>query len=470
MGDYLITEHDLLNQTVFPDEVAFGGWYIDLHTPGGLLAGSSEPLAAENWSADSHYGAKSIVGPYGIPLRAMIAKDMDNLMMAGRNLSATHAALGSIRIQETTALLGQAVGTAAAVALAHQISIHRVPEEAIIDVQQSLLRDGCFLPNSRNVDPLDLARRATVSASSSVFFHIAGPHDISPSENLSAWGEDPENRYTPVPLKTLHSQWIAVGSDKIDCISLCLNNHSGKSQCVEARLVPVNHIWDYRTETGQPLAKAFLEVPVGNEQWVEWRLGLNSGDGFHSGQYVRLDLSPNPQVEWCVSRAIQAGHLAGFEMAPGKLARLRNGVTLSFRVDPPQPCYLPENVLSGVTRPYQFTNLWRSDPAQPLPQWLELTWDAPQTIREVQITFPGHLFREYQDYPPLFHDPTCPRDYTISAQMDGKWVDLERITGNYQRLRRHVFAVPVSCDRLRITIDATNGDPSAMIYEVRCYA
>jgi hypothetical protein len=470
MGDYLITEHDLLDQTVFPDEVAFGGWYIDLHTPGGLLAGSSEPYAAEKWSADSDYGAKSIVGPYGIPLRAMIAKDMDNLMMAGRNLSATHAALGSIRTQETTALLGQAVGTAAAVAIAHKMSIRQVPVEAIFEVQQLLLRDGCFLPNSRNKDPLDLAQLARVSASSTASLNGAGLITQGVSENLYIWGEKPEYRTLPAPLKTRHSQWIAIGTDKLNRLSVCLNNNSGRAQIVEARLVQVEHIWDYRIEPSPPLASTYLQVPVGKDQWVEWKLGLGSADGLVKGQYVRLDLLPNPQVEWCVSTTVETAHLAACEMAPGKLRRLRDGVSLNFRVNPPQPCYPPENVLSGVTRPYRFTNIWRSDPAEPLPQWLDLEWDTRQTIREVQLIFPGHLLREYRYYPPLFHDPVCPRDYAISARVDGNWVELARIHGNYQRLRRHIFPASVSCDQLRVTIQATNGDPSAMIFEVRCYA
>jgi choline dehydrogenase-like flavoprotein len=67
LGRYWMTEHDPLNHTVFPDEIAFGGWFIDLHTPGGLLAATSEPASAENYNAMSHHTAKSYIAPYGIP-------------------------------------------------------------------------------------------------------------------------------------------------------------------------------------------------------------------------------------------------------------------------------------------------------------------------------------------------------------------------------------------------------------------
>jgi hypothetical protein len=126
IGQYFMTEHDLLQNTVFDDEVAFGGWFLDLHTPGGLLAQHSEPASAEGYNKTSTYAAKSFVGPYGIPLRTLIAKDIDNLMMAGRCLSVTHAALGSVRVQGTTALMGQAVGTAASIALEQNIPLSEI--------------------------------------------------------------------------------------------------------------------------------------------------------------------------------------------------------------------------------------------------------------------------------------------------------------------------------------------------------
>lgn len=148
-------------------------------------------------------------------------------------------------------------------------------------------------------------------------------------------------------------------------------------------------------------------------------------------------------------------------MSPTKMRRYGSGHTMCVRVEPPQPCFSAGNVLSGITRPHRTTNLWRSTT---LPAWRELAWPKPQTIGCVEITFAGNLVREFHMYDPLYRDPQCVRDYTIETG-----TERIEVTGNYHRHRRHAFAKPVTTDKLRILIHATNGDPSAAIYEVRCY-
>lgn len=466
MGQYLMTEHDPQNKTVFPDEIAFGGWFLDLHTPGGLLAPTSEPTSAEEYNPSSAYSTKSYVGPYGIPLRILISKDIDNLMMAGRNVSTTHAALGTVRVQGTTALMGQAAGTTAAIALKKGIQIPQTPQIAIFDIQQSLLRDGCFLLNTTNQDPADLARQAAVTASSEALSYGVGPQSAVNYGGMKFWIDQRQGPAADL-LKQRVGQWIALGTDYLEQVAVCLSNHSDRAQPVSAVLTQVDHLWDYRSEPYPPLATTILNVEPGAQQWVHWDLNLTS---LKPGGYLRLDLLPNPEVEWHVAGAVEPGQVAAFEIAPGKMRRYSHGVSMSFTVSPPQPCYSPKNILSGVTRPYRSTNLWRSDPRQPLPQWLELAWEQPQQIGQVEITFPGQLLREYHAYPPFYRDPQCASDYAISARNGDKWETLLEVCGNYQRQRIHKLPKPVATNRLRITIKATNGDLSAAIYEVRCYA
>ncbi|WP_409342224.1 FAD-dependent oxidoreductase [Paenibacillus sp. MBLB4367] len=458
MGRYLMTEHDPLQKTVFADEIAYGGWFIDLHEPGGLLAPFSEMAAVEGGAGA--YMAKSYVGPYGIPLRILIAKDADNLMMAGRNVSVTHAALGTVRVMGTTAIMGQAAGTAAALAVRAGMPVKEVPERAVRDVQQTLLREGCFLPNVANEDPLDLARpAAAIRASSEALLSGSAPPQQANFEAASRGGGALDKR---------RGQWIAVGAERIDRLRLCLGNGSDAVQAVEARLYAVEHLWDYRVEPGEPLASAVLQVKPGMEQWVEWPVGIDVSA--QRGRYVRLDLLANPNVSWHAAGSIEPGHVSAFELGNGLMRRFGSGATMSFRIEPPQPCYGAQSIVSGITRPYRSPNLWRSDPAEPLPQWLELAWEEPVGIGRIELTFPGHLLRDYRAYPAFYRDPQCPKDVLAEAFVDGRWIEIGQLAGNYQRRRVMLLEKAVYSDRLRVTVLATNGDPSAAIYEIRCYA
>jgi hypothetical protein len=463
MGDYFMTEKDPQERTAFPDEVAFGGWFVDLHTPGGLLAATSEASAATGWDQTTEYAAKSYVGPYGIPLRMLIARDSPNLFLAGRNVSVTHAALGTVRVMATTALMGQAVGTAAAVALQRGHGIHELAEKAAAEIQQSLLRQGCFLPNLKNEDPLDLARAASASASSSASLFGAGPLSRGSYDGRAYDPWEPDGREDA--LTRLRAQNIGVGGP-LESVWACVSNFSDGVQELQAELVAIEQLWDYRTRPGLPLAAATLKVAPGLKQWVELKVPAGAAK---PGGFVRLNLGANPELAWHRAGRCEPGHVSYFEMAPGRLRRYHDGATLSFKVDPPQPCYGPENALSGVTRPQRSCNLWRSDPQLALPQWLQLEWATPQEISQVELSFPGQLLNEYHTYPPFYRAPECPKDYRIQGKDGEVWRDLVTVTDNYQRHRIHRLPQSFTGGSLRMLIEATNGDPSAAVYEIRCY-
>ncbi|MEI9997976.1 MAG: FAD-dependent oxidoreductase [Verrucomicrobiota bacterium] len=471
LGRYLMTEHDVLNRTVFPDEIAFGGWFVDLHTPGGLLAKTSEPSAAVGGDAHeydtfSDYSAMSYCGPYGVPLRILLARDCDNLMMAGRNVSVTHAALGTVRVMGTTALMGEAAGVAAAVALERGHDFDQLVAHDITEIQQRLLANGCHLPNYHNEDPLDLARTALVSASSEAVVHGVAPETPGFHEGLAVWKDQPQ--YHIERLETRRGQLVATSGGRLERLELCLSNDAPTPQPLELRLHAAEHIWDYRAEPGKALAATTLTVPPGPSAWVAWDLDLAVPLHLTVGSFLRLDALANPKVRWHAARKIIPGHMASYAISPNRMRRFGNGHTLAYRVTPAQRPFGAAQVLSGVTRPHRATNLWLSDSAQPLPQWLELAWPAPQSVKEIQLVFAGHLVREYHAYAPFYRDAQCVRDYRIEAHVDGAWRVLLEVAGNYQRLRRHVLPEPVNAARLRVVVTATNGDPSAAIYEIRC--
>lgn len=153
-GRYILNENDVLSNRIFPDAVAYGGWPIDNHTPGGLNDKDQKPSTVRHFP-----------GLYTIPYRCYCAGGLDNLMLAGRILSASKLAMASSRVMGTCAVGGQAAGTAAAMCAAAGILPARLGDR-IGALQQRLLRDDCYLPGFSNQDPLDLARGASVSAAS----------------------------------------------------------------------------------------------------------------------------------------------------------------------------------------------------------------------------------------------------------------------------------------------------------------
>ena len=87
-------------------------------------------------------------------------------MMCGRDISVTKMAFGAIRVMATCAIGGQAVGTAAALAVRYQESPREVGEKHIRELQLELMRDDAWIPGIDTTDPDDLARDASVTATS----------------------------------------------------------------------------------------------------------------------------------------------------------------------------------------------------------------------------------------------------------------------------------------------------------------
>lgn len=154
VGDYILTERDVLGgpRTVFPDQIAYGGWPIDTHPPLGFR--SPDPPCEQT----------RLPGPYQIPLRSCCCKGFDNLFTAGRHISATHVAFCSTRVMGTCAAIGHGVGIAAALAARGNLTPREIAESRIEEVQQTLLKDGAYLLGITNRDPNDLARTASVTA------------------------------------------------------------------------------------------------------------------------------------------------------------------------------------------------------------------------------------------------------------------------------------------------------------------
>jgi hypothetical protein len=135
IGDYVMSQKDYDEQIVHDDTVAFTDWGPDVHHPEGFWDKGKDCIHA-------YQGRRT-----SIAYRTLYSKNIENLFMAGRCHSATHIAFGGTRVMRPCCAMGQAVGTAAAIAGKQKTTPRGVYEKHIKHLQDTLLKDGCRLMN-----------------------------------------------------------------------------------------------------------------------------------------------------------------------------------------------------------------------------------------------------------------------------------------------------------------------------------
>ena len=158
VGDYVFTENDALSKTDPADSIGHTGWALDTHDPLGV----NNPKGNGAWRLKS----PDIPRPVGIPYRILYSTNVPNLFMAGRNVSCSHVGLGTLRVSATCAVMGQAVGTAAAGCIRHGVMPREYGRNFISELRQALRRDDQFVPGGIERDPLNLLAGATATATS----------------------------------------------------------------------------------------------------------------------------------------------------------------------------------------------------------------------------------------------------------------------------------------------------------------
>jgi hypothetical protein len=471
-GAYVLTEDDVVSQRRFEDAVGHGGWSIDLHPPAGIY--DDQGRGADQWHVD---------GPYSYPYRSLYARDLANVLVPGRHMSATHVAFGSLRVQMTLATVGQAAGTAAALCHRRGLRPAGLAEEGVEALQQALLREDQWIVGEPNRDPTDHAREATVTASSeqpAALTDLGTTVDLGDVEGTGDVG--------------LH----LACEDPVEAVELLLESDDGPTELTvevyeESR--PENTIPDQRRE------RVAVTVPE-ERSWVEVPVGLDVGDGeglflmlvepagvrAHARERELTGAMALPRQEASDHDYVTLPDRGDHWGVPGTHAMAPTGWVPCFRFRPEQPGYAAANVTDGYARPYGAARGWLSTPFETTdpgvaaePEWIAFDWEEPRTLSAVQFACNTRLndwFNVYgHGHTGARAEPEAVRDYRIEVAVGGgdddggqrtEWRTVARTSDSYRRLRRHRFE-PVETDRLRIVVEATNGVPWAELFEVRAY-
>ncbi|MDR2674001.1 MAG: FAD-dependent oxidoreductase [Opitutaceae bacterium] len=137
LGDVILREQDLLDGTVFPDGSFTTTWGVDLHFPNPLEGMTEEPFLATSESPR--------INPLAVPYRCLYSRNVENLFMAGRNISVTHVALGSVRVMRTGGMMGEVVGMAASLCKKHAATPRQIHRRHL-DELKTLMTQGIGNP------------------------------------------------------------------------------------------------------------------------------------------------------------------------------------------------------------------------------------------------------------------------------------------------------------------------------------
>jgi len=445
LGDHVLTQHDVLEQTKFEDPVTFGGWSIDLHPAGGVYATEH---GSNHWFSP---------GTYDVPLRSLYSRNVENLWMAGRNISASHVAFGTTRVMATCGALGEAAGLAAATAHEHGLTPRELATSEFALMRHAMVRNDTSTIGLAHDDPADLARTARVSASSTLTLP-----SVTPSGETVAFEHD-------IAL-------VLPAAPGLGRIELLLDAAEDLTLRYEIRDLsdPRNY------QPNEELSSGEVNVSAGDKQWVaidadvadaeprnvaivlhaDARVRLWTGEAILPGLLVLQRRDLNPDDAW-------TEHFR--EWKPILEAE---GLALRF-VDPTE-AFAPELVIGPYARPYGGPQMWVSagQGTDPTPQLL-LEWDNPVTVEELQVVLDDDvridLINLHHHRTPDEVLPTLLKDYDLQVRTDGQWQNVAEVRDNRHRHQRHWLTEPATIDAVRVQCLATNGAESSHVVAVRAY-
>jgi hypothetical protein len=387
----------------------------------------------------------------------------------------------------TCAQLGEAVGMAAC----HAVRSRRDPKSLAQGESIRAIQRDLFLAD-HHIHAFDLPIAGNIAPEASVIASSV----YSEGHKAESWGTD--------RLRSERMLQLPVTSAKLDSISLLVDAD---------RDTELRHCFHQGPENGSTypeakLTEGSIKISAGEQQWIElpiacaisrpgWHfliLGTNPDLAVHMTEtppgkrwyYPRPAdaIRPNPFSTW-TARTLRIGMTRAVDadgasvVSPDWNGHARNfaaeGMFHNFaylcRTSPEQAVYDAALVVNGHSRPTRTPNLWVSAASSfSKPEWIELSWETPRTISEVQLLFDSalhfHFWQSWQGYP-VRSLPSIVRDYRLIAhRADGTLSTIVEVTGNFQRNRRHRVALE-GITRLRLEILGTNGLARAQVYEIR---
>ncbi|MFM1902984.1 MAG: hypothetical protein RLZZ440_884 [Planctomycetota bacterium] len=430
-GDAMLSQRDIVEQRRHDDAVSYGGWAIDLHPAEGVYSPESP---CTQWHAK---------GVYQIPFRCLYSRNIRNLFLAGRIISASHVAFGSTRVMATGGHNAQAVGMAAAICRRDGCwPKDLLATGRIRELQRRLLRTGQHIPQIRLDDEDDLAGTAAVTTSSRL--RLGG---FSPSGGRLRLTEAC-GMLLPVRAGAVPRLQVWAEADGLTGLTVELRGSSRAGGFTPDELLATREITVHPpvalsggvAEHGRVAVvaasarQAVVDQSRGEDESEMQEISIDFQASVDRDQYLLVCFPANPQVSLAVSDERVTGVLAvsqkgnravskaaiqappagcGIDTFPFWLpGRRPGGKNLALSIEPPLDVFGPGNLIAGPDRPEDRPNAWVADPEDPA-AWAELRWEQPQTIRQIRVSFDTDFDHPMESV--LMHHPEPAMPFCIKS-------------------------------------------------------
>ena len=451
-GDYMLTQTDIIEQRLHYDAVAVGGWSVDLHPADGIY---SDKNSCTQWHSK---------GVYQIPYRCYYSKDISNLFLAGRIISASHVAFGSSRVMATCAHGAQAVGMAAALAFQQGLKPRDLTDPALIALlQRELNKRGQSIPLVPYRDTAGLMQGARMEADSKLYLSeipFDGPWirlDYSAAQML------------PLEKGVRYHFRVAARANVDSQIEVQLRISSK----------PFNYTPDVVLET--------LQLPV---KEGESELSIHFEAVPEQDQYAFICFMANPDICIRGSETRLTGILSVFnkfnkavsnfgkQEPPAGIgidafefwcpARRPEGHNFAMDIQPALSAFGPQNLMNGKVRPEIWPNAFVADLSAEQCT-IDVFWPETRLIREIILFFDtdyDHPMESTLYGHPESVMPFCVQRYIIKNC--GTTV-LFSTENNHQSINRLLLDKPVETDHIQLMLYRASPNTPIALFELMCF-
>lgn len=450
-GDYILSQKDVVEQLEHPDAVSYGGWSLDLHPADGVF---SEKPGCNQWHSK---------GVYQIPLRCMYSKNIKNLWLAGRIISASHVAFGSSRVMATVSYSAQVIGIATQYCLKNGITPSKLANsEKVQELRQELMQKGHFIPGLEP-EKTNLAHQAVLSASSEYKL-----------KELKADGNWQKLEYSTaqlLPVASGDQLKISFDVDATENTNLSLQLRvSAKSINYSPEIILETH--DLSVEAGISTLTVEFDHIIREEHYVfvcilkNELVSVQTSKMFLSGTMMLMNRYDKSVATSGVQLPPDGIGIDSFEFwLPSRRPAHQN---LAFKLAAAIKPFKVSNLINGFCRPTHAANVWVADLNDENP-CVTLSWDEPIEIKRIVLFFDSDFDHPLESTLRVHPERVVPhtvRDYRI-IDADNK-VIFEK-SGNYQAVNEIILDHAINTSSIRIFPEHPSNNVPAALFEVQVF-